>query len=129
MNTTMSSIASIGIVIVICISIRFPTFLLKIATIASPNARRYPLSYVYSGRYGWGGGNLISQDFDGDWWSTAAYSASNAYSLTMYSSNLVPQYSNNKAGGFTLRCVSFSCFILCPSVSAFVCIVRVLLLG
>ena len=42
---------------------------------ASPTpcyTRRYPLSYVYSGRYGWGGGNLISQDFDGDWWSTAA---------------------------------------------------------
>ncbi|MBQ3469695.1 hypothetical protein IJH16_01850 [Candidatus Saccharibacteria bacterium] len=99
----MSSIASIGIVIVICISIRFPTFLLKIATIASPNARRYPLSYVYSGRYGWGGGNLISQDFDGDWWSTAAYSASNAYYLGMNSSVLLPQNNYSKANGFTLR--------------------------
>ena len=66
-------------------------------------SRRYPLSYVYSGYYYWGNGNLNGQDSLGYWWSTAAYSASNAYSLTMYSSNLVPQYSNNKAGGFTLR--------------------------
>ncbi|MBR5408541.1 hypothetical protein IK112_01165 [Candidatus Saccharibacteria bacterium] len=69
----------------------------------STGARRYPLSYVFSGYYYWGNGNLYNQDSSGSWWSTAAYSGSNAYDLYMDSSALLPQGSSNKAGGFALR--------------------------
>ncbi|MBR5409028.1 hypothetical protein IK112_03810 [Candidatus Saccharibacteria bacterium] len=66
-------------------------------------ARRYPLSYVFSGRYAWGNGNLGVQDSFGYWWSTTAYSDSNAYFLYVDSSTLTPQYNYNKANGFALR--------------------------
>ncbi|MBQ3309394.1 hypothetical protein IJG78_01815 [Candidatus Saccharibacteria bacterium] len=70
----------------------------------STTARRYPLSYVFSGFYGWGDGFLRNQDSSGDWWSTAAYSGSNdAYTLYMGSSGLYPQNNDNKAYGFSLR--------------------------
>ena len=72
----------------------------------STGARRYPLSYVLSGLYLWSNGNLYDQDSYGRWWSTAAYSGSNAYHLSMLSSNLDPQSNLNKAYGFPLRCVS-----------------------
>ncbi|MBQ3469923.1 hypothetical protein IJH16_03060 [Candidatus Saccharibacteria bacterium] len=80
----------------------------------STGARRYPLSYVYSGRYNWGSGNLSNQDSYGNWWFTAAYSDSNAYSLGMYSSYLNPQTSSNKANGFTLRRLRVSALVLLP---------------
>ena len=96
-------------------------------SLRSNTARRYPLSYVYSGRYSWGDGNLYLQDSYGVWWSTAASSDSNAYLLYMDSNSLLPQHNVNKALGFALHCVSRS--ILCPSVSAFVCVLRLLLLG
>ncbi|MBQ3469566.1 hypothetical protein IJH16_01170 [Candidatus Saccharibacteria bacterium] len=70
------------------------------------SARRYPLSYVFSGNYYWGGGTLYYQDSYGRWWSTTASSDSNAYYLLMHSSLLSPQDYSNKAGGFSLRCVS-----------------------
>ena len=85
-------------------------------------SRRYPLSYVYSGYYYWGNGNLNGQDSLGYWWSTAAYSDSRAYSLAMSSSHLDPQDNSSEALGFALRCVSYSTCI--PSVSAFVCAFR-----
>ncbi|MBR5408674.1 hypothetical protein IK112_01870 [Candidatus Saccharibacteria bacterium] len=71
--------------------------------ISFTSARRYPLSYVFFGYYYWGNGNLVNQDSGGYWWSTAAYSDSNAYYLGMNSSLLYPQYNNNKAYGFALR--------------------------
>ncbi|MBQ3469567.1 hypothetical protein IJH16_01175 [Candidatus Saccharibacteria bacterium] len=71
-----------------------------------PNARRYPLSYVLSGSYRWGNGNLNFQDSDGAWWSTAANSGSGAYHLRMNSSYLGPQDYGGKAYGYALRCVS-----------------------
>ncbi|MBQ3469679.1 hypothetical protein IJH16_01770 [Candidatus Saccharibacteria bacterium] len=92
----------------------------------STSARRYPLSYVLSGYYYWRDGTLLYQDSGGFWWSTAAYNDSEAYNLNMYSSNLGPQGHHIKARGLALRCVSRS--MLCPSVSAFVCIFWVLLL-
>ena len=67
------------------------------------HARRYPLSYVFSGYYRWGNGNLGYQDSYGFWWSTAARSDSSAYGLYMGSSILDPQNSNSKAYGFALR--------------------------
>ena len=90
----------------------------------SIKARRYPLSYVFSGYYYWGNGNLTNPDSVGYWWSTAANSDSNAYHVLMHSSALNPQSNANKALGFTLRCVSYS--MLYPSVSAFVCVFRIL---
>ena len=74
----------------------------------STGARRYPLSYVFSGYYRWGNGNLDNQDSYGLWWSTTANSGSNAYYLGMDSRDLNPQLSHNKANGFALRCVSYS---------------------
>ena len=100
---------------------------LSAASPSSPNTRRYPLSYAFSGTYVWGYGSLLYQDSRGYWWSTAAYNDSEAYNLYMNSSSLNPQSYYGKVGGFSLRCVSYSTKY--PSVSAFVCIVRVLLLG
>ncbi|MBR5408740.1 hypothetical protein IK112_02210 [Candidatus Saccharibacteria bacterium] len=77
-------------------------------SLRSTIARRCPLSYVFSGYYYWGNGNLANQDSFGYWWSTAAYSGSNAYHLDMHSSYLNPQYNGNKAYGLSLRCVSYS---------------------
>ena len=51
-------------------------------------------------------GSLYNQGSSGDWWSTAATSATNAYNLGMLSSDLNPQNSSNQAYGFALRCVS-----------------------
>ncbi len=68
-------------------------------------ARRYPLSYVFSGLYRWGNGTLYYQDSYGYWWSTAATSDSNAYLLDLNSSNLSPQSIDNKAYGFALRSI------------------------
>ncbi|MBQ3469779.1 hypothetical protein IJH16_02295 [Candidatus Saccharibacteria bacterium] len=69
-------------------------------------SRRYPLSYVLSGAYGWNNGNLFSQGSGGGWWSTTAYS-SNAYDLDIDSSGIYPQYDSfGKVSGFSLRCVS-----------------------
>ncbi|MBQ3309677.1 hypothetical protein IJG78_03305 [Candidatus Saccharibacteria bacterium] len=72
----------------------------------STKVRRYPLSYIYSGYYHWGNGNLDGQGTDGYWWSTSAYSSTNAYDLIMASSVLKPQNNNNKAVGFPLRFLS-----------------------
>ncbi len=74
----------------------------------STGARRYPLSYVYSGLYYWGNGGLFHQNSNGRWWSTTAYSDSGAYYLYMDSSGLHPQSNINKANGLALRCVSYS---------------------
>ena len=70
----------------------------------SIGTRRYPLSYVSSGYYSWGDGNLGNQDSAGYWWSTTASSASSAYALAMDSSGLLPQNNYTKALGFALRC-------------------------
>ena len=72
----------------------------------STKARQYPLSYIFSGYYYWGNGNLYSQGTNGYWWSTSANSSTYAYNLGMNSSGLNPQNSLNKAYGLTLRCVA-----------------------
>ncbi|MBQ3469678.1 hypothetical protein IJH16_01765 [Candidatus Saccharibacteria bacterium] len=90
-------------------------------------ARRYPLSYVFSGFYGWGNGDLSRQDSDGNWWSITAVDNTSAYALRIPTQTIMPRDSNGKHAGFPLRCVSYS--TNSPSVSAFVCILRRLLLG
>ena len=79
---------------------------LVLLSAASPTphyTRRYPLSYVMSGYYVWGVGNLDDQGSNGIWWSTAAYSDSGAYYLVVNSSYLNPQSNSSKANGFSLR--------------------------
>ncbi|MBR5408769.1 hypothetical protein IK112_02355 [Candidatus Saccharibacteria bacterium] len=71
----------------------------------STSARRYPLSYVYSGMYEWSNGILYNQDFYGVWWSTSAYNTNNAYRLYIPNSNLDPMGNDSKARGFALRSI------------------------
>ena len=66
-------------------------------------ARRYPLSYVLSGFYGWGDGYLGIQDSYGRWWSITAYESTASRYLAMADGALVPQNGSGKASGFTLR--------------------------
>ncbi|MBQ3309294.1 hypothetical protein IJG78_01300 [Candidatus Saccharibacteria bacterium] len=72
----------------------------------STKARRYPLSYIYSGYYTWIDGRLSAWNTHGYWWSTSANSSTNAYRLDMNSSELSPQTASNKIHGFTLRCIT-----------------------
>ena len=69
----------------------------------STKARRYPLSYILSGRYDWISGNLLDQGTVGHWWSAAANSSTRAYNLIMNSLDLDSQDYANKAHGWSLR--------------------------
>ena len=69
----------------------------------SPKARRYPLSYVYSGTFYFNVGSLNLQDSYGYLWSASAISDSEAYRLNISSNGSNPQNSANKTNGFTLR--------------------------
>ena len=89
-------------------------------------SRRYPLSYVYSGNYGWYG-SLYGQGSIGYWNSTTANGASNTYHFSIDNGSADPRDTHNKIYGWTLRCVFL--FTKYPSVSAFVCILRHLRLG
>ena len=72
----------------------------------STNARRYPLSFVFSGDYYWNNGQLYSQGVASRWWSTTATASDTARRLGMVATGLGPQSVDNKLHGFTLRCVS-----------------------
>ena len=89
---------------------------------ASPIARRYPLSYVFSGVFNWSVGLLGNQSVVGYYWTSTAITNATSYSMVITSSSLTPQDSANsgRAAGFALRYISYS--TLCPSVSAFVCV-------
>ncbi|MBQ3309436.1 hypothetical protein IJG78_02035 [Candidatus Saccharibacteria bacterium] len=90
--------------------------------LSAPNTtRRYPLSYVYSGYYGWwdGGGSLETQDSRGIFWSTTTNGNAQAYRLSVWTSLDTLSVSGFTAGN-SLR------FTLRPSVSAFVRIFRTL---
>ena len=94
----------------------------------STGARRYPLSYVYSGYYRWdavesGAGHVSGQDNHAMWWSATAKNESHANHLNIYIYNpyFNPEHDDYKVLGFALRCVLL--LHICPSVSAFVCMV------
>ena len=72
----------------------------------STQARRYPLSLIYSGYFYWNNGGLYYQGSYGYWWSRTANSDTLSYSLFVGSSYLLPQDGNNKLYGFSLRCVN-----------------------
>ncbi len=59
---------------------------------------------VLSGYYGSG---LNHQGIYGDWWSSTAYSDTNAYYLYLYRSNayVAPAHNFNKINSFAVRCV------------------------
>ncbi|MBR5408726.1 hypothetical protein IK112_02135 [Candidatus Saccharibacteria bacterium] len=92
----------------------------------STGARRYPLSYVFSGYYDWNGtGSLGTQDSNGFWWSAMTGSDGIAYLMYINNSTIGSRNGNHKAIGQALCCVPIHLH-LCPSVSAFVCIFRIL---
>ena len=72
----------------------------------STGARRYPLSYVYSGTYSWGVGDLYNQGSVGYGMSTTAQSDRGAYFLSVHSGGLVPQGNDSKTYSLPLCCVS-----------------------
>ena len=71
-------------------------------SLRSTPARRYPLSYVNSGFFYYGDGNLYTQGTRGTWWSATATADINASYL-----NIIPESTsggnNNKSYTFTLR--------------------------
>ncbi|MBR5408743.1 hypothetical protein IK112_02225 [Candidatus Saccharibacteria bacterium] len=81
----------------------------------STQARRYPLSYVYSGYYGWWDGNLDTQGSRGIFWSATTNGNAQAYRLSVWT-DLDTLSISGMTQGNPLR------FTLRPSVSAFVCI-------
>ncbi|MBQ3309461.1 hypothetical protein IJG78_02160, partial [Candidatus Saccharibacteria bacterium] len=79
---------------------------LSLSTVIT-KARRYPLSYILSGRYYWGGNGgadlgLVGQNANGRFWFGSAYSDANAYHLVLDPQALyVANY--DKTMGFPLR--------------------------
>ncbi|MBR3204375.1 hypothetical protein IKF81_01700 [Candidatus Saccharibacteria bacterium] len=72
---------------------------------SSLNAHKTPLSFVYSGAYGWGGADLYNRGSGSAFWSSTPFSATGAHGSDFYSAHLLPQYGYNKIYGFTIRCV------------------------
>ncbi len=76
----------------------------KTATLAF---RSYPNNFLYSGYVN--SGSVNGRGSSGYYWSSTAYSSSNAYGLYLYSTNVYPGTSNgNKYGGSTIRCLASS---------------------
>ena len=69
----------------------------------STKARRYPLSYIYSGNYDYINGSLNNQGTYGTWWSATTHDSSNAYHMSMNNVVLNTQDNNNKIASRTLR--------------------------
>ena len=70
----------------------------------STGARRYPLSYIFTGYYTWGSGTsgLYNQGSYGLMSTSTPYSTSNVYVIA-YMGSLDSQYNSGKIGGFSLR--------------------------
>ena len=75
----------------------------------STKARRYPLSYIFSGNY-YGTGEVGNQGTGGSWWTHTVYDSSTAYRLGMSGTGLNPQLDYAKNGGFSLRCITQNFF-------------------
>ena len=67
--------------------------------------RQIPLSIPFTGYYYWSNGALNDRGSYGYFWSSTAYSTSNARSLDFGASLISPQSSGNKVYGFSVRCV------------------------
>ena len=90
----------------------------------STKARRYPLSYIFSGLYNAGTGNLGYQDGTGNWWSSVAVNNSRAHSLGLDNTVLYQNGDSGKIGELPLRCLPLHRLDQSPPVSAFVYILR-----
>ncbi|MBR2600631.1 hypothetical protein IKE07_00615, partial [Candidatus Saccharibacteria bacterium] len=74
--------------------------------------KSYPFSYVYSGYYYWYTGRLYYQSNLGYYWSSTVVSSTRAYFLHTWSSDVRPASTDNKAGGFAVRCVTILAYSL-----------------
>ena len=74
---------------------------------SSTAAQSFPLSFVFSGGYFWdtGRGSVYYQGGSGYWWSSLSNGSTASYNLSMGSSRLIPQSSNHKLFGRSVRCV------------------------
>ena len=68
--------------------------------------KSYPFSYVYSGLYHWVKGRLYTQSSNGYYWSPTVVSNTSAYRLATWSSVVRPAYTDTKASGYAVRCVT-----------------------
>ncbi|MBR5408846.1 hypothetical protein IK112_02785 [Candidatus Saccharibacteria bacterium] len=75
----------------------------KLELLLFPFSRRYPLSYVYAGRYIMSSGVLGYQNEMGFWWSGLASSDRYAYYFRMSGSEADPLYPDGKLFVFPLR--------------------------
>ncbi|MBQ3469844.1 hypothetical protein IJH16_02640 [Candidatus Saccharibacteria bacterium] len=78
----------------------------KLEPLLFPFSRRYPLSYVYAGWYGWNGRSLNEQGLSSFWWSTLANDSADAYYLGVTREILDPQLAGSKLYGYSLRYAS-----------------------
>ncbi|MBQ6320709.1 hypothetical protein IJI17_00575, partial [Candidatus Saccharibacteria bacterium] len=67
--------------------------------------RQIPLSIPFTGYYDWTNGALNARGSYGFFWSSTAYSTSNARSLNFGASSINPQHYSSKVYGFSVRCV------------------------
>ena len=81
------------------------TYHITNSSTGSTKLRQSPLDFVYTGYYSYSSGSLRLEGSYGRYWSRTAFSGSDAYYLYFYSSNVYPQYNNNRGFGFALRCV------------------------
>ncbi|MBR5408801.1 hypothetical protein IK112_02520 [Candidatus Saccharibacteria bacterium] len=72
-------------------------------TLRSTTARRYPLSYVFSGGYGGSYGELVYQSSEFDIWASTSYSSDRAYYLAAASGIINFQNDTTKLYSFALR--------------------------
>ncbi|MBR2741243.1 hypothetical protein IKD98_00580 [Candidatus Saccharibacteria bacterium] len=74
-------------------------------TDASNVLRAYPSNFVYSGSVG--NGSVYNRGYFGHYWSSTAYSGSNAYYMNFYGSGVYPGTGNNyKYYGGSIRCLA-----------------------
>ena len=70
--------------------------------------KSYPISYVFSGYFGWYTGRLYNLNAYGYHWSSTSTYNKHAFYLLVWSSTIKPSNLDRKAGGPTLRCVRLS---------------------
>ncbi|MBR3180650.1 hypothetical protein IKF63_01035, partial [Candidatus Saccharibacteria bacterium] len=82
---------------------------LSLRCVAFPSRalRSLPLSFMMSGYYGWGSGNLIYRGTDGRFWVSTPVTYTSSRYLYFGSSNVIPKYGDYSPSGFSLRCVAF----------------------
>ena len=88
-----------------CLLVQIANYSLQDNGDSSTNARKTPLSLVYSGFYYWVYGNLSYRGSYGYFWSSTPFSTASAHGLGFYFTRLLPQDGLSKIDGLTIRCV------------------------